>query len=80
VLSPWSFIEHNESARSGLLDTDWDFVIVDEAHHLNLGLDAQNDLDTALTQIISEKSRAASADRDTGAVRDRQSLLAATTP
>ena len=56
VLSPWSFIEHNESARAGLLDTDWDFVIVDEAHHLNLGLDAQNDLDTALTQL-SQKSR-----------------------
>ena len=56
VLSPWSFIEHNESARAGLLETDWDFVIVDEAHHLNLGLDAQNDLDTALTQL-SQKSR-----------------------
>lgn len=51
VLSPWSFIEKNETARMLLLDADWDFVIVDEAHHLNLGTDAQCELDVTLTQL-----------------------------
>lgn len=51
VLSPWSFIKHNETARMLLLDADWDFIIIDEAHHLKLGEDAQDELDTTLTQL-----------------------------
>ncbi len=51
VLSPWSFIKHNDNARMSLLDAEWDFVVVDEAHHLNLGEDARDDLDTTLTQL-----------------------------
>ena len=51
VLSPWSFIKHNDTARMLLLESDWDFVIVDEAHHLNLGEEAQDELDITLTQL-----------------------------
>ena len=51
VLSPWSFIKHNDTARMLLLESDWDFVIVDEAHHLNLGEEAQDELDVTLTQL-----------------------------
>ena len=51
VLSPWSFIKHNVTARMLLLESDWDFVIVDEAHHLNLGEEAQDELDVTLTQL-----------------------------
>ena len=51
VLSPWSFIKHNDTARMLLLESDWDFVIVDEAHHLNLGEEAQGELDVTLTQL-----------------------------
>lgn len=54
VLSPWSFIENNETARMLLLDADWDFVIVDEAHHLNLGTDAHCELDATLTQLARD--------------------------
>ena len=51
VLSPWSFIKHNDTARMLLLESDWDFVIVDEAHHLNLGEEAHDELDVTLTQL-----------------------------
>ena len=51
VLSPWSFIKHNDTARMLLLESDWDFVIVDEAHHLNLGEDAEDEVDVTLTQL-----------------------------
>lgn len=54
VLSPWSFIKHNETARMLLLDADWDFIIIDEAHHLKLGEDAQDELDTTLTQLARD--------------------------
>ena len=51
VLTPWSFIEHNDIARAQLLAAEWDFLIVDEAHHRNLGETAQTELDAALTQL-----------------------------
>ena len=54
VLSPWSFIEGNKDARDLLVNSEWDFLIVDEAHHLNLGADAKTELDITLTQLARD--------------------------
>ena len=54
VLSPWSFIEGNKDARDLLVDSEWDFLIVDEAHHLNLGADAKTELDITLTKLARD--------------------------
>ncbi len=53
VLTPWSFIEHNAEARARLLESEWDFLIVDEAHHLDLGAAAQSQTDIALTHLAT---------------------------
>ena len=36
-----------------LLASEWDFLIVDEAHHLNLGDDAETAADRALTELAA---------------------------
>ena len=53
VLIPWSFIQENESVTEQLLASEWDFLIVDEAHHLNLGDDAETAADKALTRLAA---------------------------
>ena len=53
VLIPWSFIQKNESVTEQLLASEWDFLIVDEAHHLNLGDDAKTVADRALTELAA---------------------------
>ncbi|MEC8529253.1 MAG: SNF2-related protein [Pseudomonadota bacterium] len=53
VLVPWSFIQKNESVTEQLLASEWDFLIVDEAHHLNLGDDAETAADRALTELAA---------------------------
>ena len=53
VLIPWSFIQENESVTEQLLASEWDFLIVDEAHHLNLGDDAETAADKALTKLAA---------------------------
>ena len=53
VLIPWSLIQENESVTEQLLASEWDFLIVDEAHHLNLGNDAKNAADKALTKLAA---------------------------
>jgi ATP-dependent helicase HepA len=53
VLIPWSFIQKNESVTEQLLASEWDFLIVDEAHHLNLGDDAKTSADRALTELAA---------------------------
>ncbi|MEC8633469.1 MAG: helicase-related protein [Pseudomonadota bacterium] len=51
VLIPWSFIQQNKSVTEQLLASEWDFLIVDEAHHLNLGDEAKTAADRALTTL-----------------------------
>jgi ATP-dependent helicase HepA len=53
VLIPWSFIQENESVTEQLLASEWDFLIVDEAHHLNLGDDAKTAADKTLTKLAA---------------------------
>ena len=53
VLIPWSFIQKNQSVTEQLLASEWDFLIVDEAHHLNLGDDAITSADRALTELAA---------------------------
>ena len=53
VLTPWSFIENNAEARERLLESEWDFLIVDEAHHLDLGAAARSQTDRALTHLAT---------------------------
>ena len=53
VLTPWSFIEHNAEARARPLESDWVFLIVDEAHNLDLGAAAQSQTDIALTHLAT---------------------------
>ena len=53
VLVPWSFIQENPSVSEQLVASEWDFLIVDEAHHLNLGDDAKTEADRALTQLAT---------------------------
>ena len=53
VLVPWSFIQDNPSVTEQLLASEWDFLIIDEAHHLSLGEDAETKADRALTQLAT---------------------------
>ena len=51
VIVPWSLLQKHEDAALAALECDWDLVIYDEAHHLNLGCEAKERFDVVLTTI-----------------------------
>ena len=51
AIVPWSLLQNHEDAAFAALECDWDLVIYDEAHHLNLGCEAKEPFDVVLTTI-----------------------------
>lgn len=51
AIVPWSLLQNHEDAALAAMESDWDLVIYDEAHHLNLGCEAKEPFDVVLTTI-----------------------------